>query len=126
MTASRIGLMGFGRIGRNVFRLLHDRDDLDIVAVADIADPEALTYLLKYDSIYGRFPTKVEFSNGGLQYGTKEVAFTDAKTPADTNWGDLGVDIVLDEPVPDQGLSPRPSRQRGREGGAHLEPGDTR
>ena len=56
MMTTRIGLMGFGRIGRNVLRLLHNRADLDIVAISDIADPEALTYLLKYDSIYGRFP----------------------------------------------------------------------
>jgi glyceraldehyde 3-phosphate dehydrogenase len=96
MTASRIGLMGFGRIGRNVFRLLHDRDDLDVVAIDDIADPAALTYLLKYDSIYGRFPVPVEYADGKLQYGDKTVSFTDARTPADTSWGDLGVDIVLD------------------------------
>jgi glyceraldehyde 3-phosphate dehydrogenase len=96
MTASRIGLMGFGRIGRNVFRLLHDRDDLDVVAIDDIADPAALTYLLKYDSIYGRFPAPVEYAEGKLHYGKKTVSFSDARTPADTSWGDLGVDIVLD------------------------------
>lgn len=96
MTTARIGLMGFGRIGRNVFRLLHDRDDMDVVAIADIAEPEALTYLLKYDSIYGRFPVSVEFDDGALAYGSKSVAFTDWKTPADTAWDDHGVDIVLD------------------------------
>ncbi len=96
MTTARIGLMGFGRIGRNVFRLLHDRDDLDVVAIADIADPEALTYLLKYDSIYGRFPGDVEYSDSSLTYGSKRVAFTDSRTPADTSWGDHDVDIVLD------------------------------
>ena len=68
---TRIGLMGFGRIGRNVFRLLHERDDLDIVAIADIAQPEALTYLLKYDSIYGRFPADISYSDGKLQYADK-------------------------------------------------------
>lgn len=96
MTTARIGLMGFGRIGRNVFRLLHDRDDLDVVAVADIAEPEALTYLLKYDSIYGRFPVEVEYGSGSLQYGGKTVAFNDSRTPEDATWGDFGVDIVLD------------------------------
>lgn len=96
MTAARIGLMGFGRIGRNVFRLLHDRDDLDIVAIADIADPNALTYLLKYDSIYGRFPTDVEYRDGILHYGSKTVTFSDARTPADTKWANDDVDIVLD------------------------------
>jgi len=88
--------MGFGRIGRNVFRLLHDRDDLDVVAVSDIADPSALTYLLKYDSIYGRFPIEVSYGDGVLDYGTKQVAFTDARLPADTSWASLGVEIVLD------------------------------
>ncbi|HJQ77343.1 MAG TPA: glyceraldehyde 3-phosphate dehydrogenase NAD-binding domain-containing protein [Acidimicrobiia bacterium] len=96
MTTARIGLMGFGRIGRNVFRLLHNRDDLDIVAIADISDPAALTYLLKYDSIYGRFPTEIEYKDGGLHYGGKHVSFRDSKTPADTVWGEDDVDIVLD------------------------------
>lgn len=96
MTASRIGLMGFGRIGRNVFRLLHDRDDLDVVAIDDIADPAALTYLLKYDSIYGRFPVPVEYADGHLHYGEKTVSFSAARTPADTSWGEFDVDIVLD------------------------------
>jgi len=96
MTTARIGLMGFGRIGRNVFRLLHDRDDLDIVAIADIAEPTALTYLLKYDSIYGRFPAPVEYEDGTLHYGSKTVTFEDSRTPADTKWAKDDVDIVLD------------------------------
>jgi len=96
MTTARIGLMGFGRIGRNVFRLLHDRDDMDVVAVADIAEPEALTYLLKYDSIYGRFPVEVEFRDGILHYGSKTVTFSDSRTPEDTTWAEDDVDIVLD------------------------------
>jgi glyceraldehyde 3-phosphate dehydrogenase len=96
MTTTRIGLMGFGRIGRNVFRLLHDRDDLDIVAVSDIANPEALTYLLKYDSLYGRFPTEIRYNDGVLDYGSKKVVFSSHKSPSDTTWGEEGVDIVLE------------------------------
>ena len=96
MTTARIGLMGFGRIGRNVFRLLHNRADLDIVAIADVAKPEALTYLLKYDSIYGRFPLEVEYRDGQLLYGDKTVAFQDSRTPAETKWADAEVDIVVD------------------------------
>lgn len=96
MSTTRLGLMGFGRIGRNVFRLVHDRDDLDVVAINDIADPSSLTYLLKYDSIYGRFPVDVEFSDGTLTYGSKTVAFGDAGEPSDTSWGVHDVDIVLD------------------------------
>ncbi len=96
MTTARIGLMGFGRIGRNVFRLLHNRADLDIVAIADVAKPEALTYLLKYDSIYGRFPLEVEYRDGQLLYGDKTVAFQNSRIPAETKWADAEVDIVVD------------------------------
>ncbi len=96
MTTTRVGLMGFGRIGRNVMRLLHDRSDLEIVAISDVADPEALTYLLKYDSLYGRFPAPVSYSDGTLSYGDKKVAWLDAKEPGDANWADLGVDVVLE------------------------------
>ncbi len=92
----RVGLMGFGRIGRNVFRLLHDRDDLDVVAIADIADHAALTYLLKYDSIYGRFPARISAEGGVLTYDSKDVVFNDWRSPADTRWSDSGVDIVLE------------------------------
>jgi glyceraldehyde 3-phosphate dehydrogenase len=88
--------MGFGRIGRNVFRLVHDRDDLDVVAISDIADPDGLTYLLKYDSIYGRFPKEVEHSDGALKYGSKSAAFLNAREPGDANWDELGVDVVLE------------------------------
>jgi glyceraldehyde 3-phosphate dehydrogenase len=96
MTVTRIGLMGFGRIGRNVVRLTHNRDDLEVVAISDIADPEALTYLLKYDSIYGRFPAPTSYADGKLTIGSKQAAFLKAKEPGDANWGDLGVDVVLE------------------------------
>jgi glyceraldehyde 3-phosphate dehydrogenase len=96
MTAARIGLMGFGRIGRNMFRLLHGRDDMEILAIEDVADPEALTYLLKYDSIYGRFPTEVTYQDGRLRYDSREVSFGNSRTPADTKWASDDVDIVLD------------------------------
>ncbi len=96
MTTTRLGLMGFGRIGRNVFRLLHERDDLEIVGISDIAEPSALTYLLKYDSLYGRFPTDVDYADGVLTHGSKEVRFTDAREPSDTTWEEMGVEIVLD------------------------------
>ncbi len=96
MTTTRIGLMGFGRIGRNVMRLLHDRSDLEIVAISDIADPEALTYLLKYDSLYGRFPAPVSYSDGTLSYGDKKVSWLDAKEPGDADWAAVGADVVLE------------------------------
>jgi glyceraldehyde 3-phosphate dehydrogenase len=96
MASTRIGLMGFGRIGRNVMRLLHDRSDLDVVAISDIADPEALTYLLKYDSLYGRFPLPVSYADGQFTYGDRKAAFLNAREPGDAPWGELGVDVVLE------------------------------
>ncbi|HEX9761702.1 MAG TPA: glyceraldehyde 3-phosphate dehydrogenase NAD-binding domain-containing protein [Acidimicrobiia bacterium] len=96
MPATRLGLMGFGRIGRNVFRLLHGRDDLEVVAIDDIADPVALTYLLKYDSLYGRFPGEVAFENGKLSYDRRQVAFRSGIEPKDTAWGEDGVEVVID------------------------------
>ncbi len=92
----RIGLMGFGRIGRNVFRLVHNRDDLDVVAISDIAEPRALTYLLKYDSIYGRFPMELSQANGLLNYGPKSAVFLNAREPGDADWAAHGVDVVLE------------------------------
>lgn len=92
---TRIGLMGFGRIGRNVFRMLHDHPDLEVAAIVDIADPEGLTYLLKYDSIYGRFPRRVEHRNGSLLLEDRPIPFLSDREPGDTNWESLGVDLVV-------------------------------
>ncbi|MGH8912894.1 MAG: type I glyceraldehyde-3-phosphate dehydrogenase, partial [Acidimicrobiia bacterium] len=84
------------RIGRNVMRLLHDRTDLEVAAISDIADPEALTYLLKYDSLYGRFPAPVSYADGTLSYGDRRVAFLNAREPGEADWDELGVDVVLE------------------------------
>lgn len=93
---NRIGLFGFGRIGRNAFRLLVDHHDLQVAAIADIDDPAGLTYLLKYDSIYGRFPKPVSYDNGTLQVEDDSIAFLTAKSPSDIDWKSLGVDLVVD------------------------------
>ncbi len=93
---TRVGLMGFGRIGRNVFRLLHGRGDLEVVAINDIADPKGLSYLLKYDSLYGRFPGEIASDDGALIVNGRRITFGRAKTPAETDWAADGVDIVLE------------------------------
>ncbi len=92
---TRVGLMGFGRIGRNVFRLLDAAGDVEVAAIADVADPAALTYLLKYDSIYGRFPKPVELVGTNLVVDGKSIPFISAKEPGDVNWGELGVEVVI-------------------------------
>ena len=96
MKKTRIGLMGFGRIGRIVFRMTQDHPDLEVVAISDVADPAGLAYLLKYDSIYGRYPGEVAYADGVLTANGREAAFISAKTPADTNWGDYDVDLVVE------------------------------
>ncbi len=88
--------MGFGRIGRNVMRLLQDRNDLQVVAIQDTARHEGLTYLLKYDSIYGRFHGEVSADDEALIVDGRRITFGSATTPADTSWSDDEVEIVID------------------------------
>lgn len=95
MTKTRIGLMGFGRIGRNLFRQLVGHPNLEIAAIADIDDPEALTYLLKYDSIYGRFPQQVSLDGTTLSFEGRQIEFLKAKEPGDADWAAHGVDLVV-------------------------------
>jgi glyceraldehyde 3-phosphate dehydrogenase len=95
MTTARLGLMGFGRIGRNVFRMIADHPTLEVAAIADIADPAGLTYLLKYDSIHGRFHKPLEETSNGLVMDGRVIPYLSAREPGDASWADLGVDIVI-------------------------------
>lgn len=95
MSRARIGLMGFGRIGRNVFRMVHDHPSLEVAAIADTSDPAGLTYLLKYDSIYGRFPVPVEYEGDALYLDGRRIPFTSAREPGDIDWEAHGVDVVV-------------------------------
>jgi glyceraldehyde 3-phosphate dehydrogenase len=95
MTPARLGLMGFGRIGRNVFRMVADHPDLEIAAIADVAEPNGLTYLLKYDSIYGRFRHPVDLQGSSLFLDGRKIPFLDARQPGEADWDALGVDIVV-------------------------------
>ena len=88
--------MGFGRIGRNVFRLLVDHPHLEVAVISDIVDPAGLTYLLKYDSIYGRFPRSVSYSDGTMLMEDRKIAFLTAKEPKEVPWETLGVELVVD------------------------------
>jgi glyceraldehyde 3-phosphate dehydrogenase len=92
----RIGLMGFGRIGRNLFRQLHRRDDLTIEAISDIAEPRALEYLLRYDTVFGRFPEEVRIRDGVLHCRGRQTRVLAGREPGDVPWGSLGVDVVVE------------------------------
>jgi glyceraldehyde 3-phosphate dehydrogenase len=95
--AVKVGINGFGRIGRNVFRAAHAAGaDLEFVAVNDLVDIPTMANLLKYDSILGRFPGAVEASDGGLTIDGKELKVLSERDPAALPWGDLGVDVVIE------------------------------
>jgi glyceraldehyde 3-phosphate dehydrogenase len=93
---TRIGLMGFGRIGRNVFRIVHGRDDVEVVAIVDIAEPAALEYLLRYDTVHGRFEEPVWIKGDALYARGRPIKILQAKAPGDVDWGALGVEIVIE------------------------------
>ena len=94
--AVRIGLMGFGRIGRNLFRILYRREDLRVEAISDIAEHRALEYLLRFDTVHGRFPDEVSIKEGGLYCRGRRVAMLSGKEPGEVPWGELGVDVVVE------------------------------
>jgi glyceraldehyde 3-phosphate dehydrogenase len=97
MAKTRVGINGFGRIGRNFFRAAMERNgDFEIVAYNDLGDVETMAHLLKHDSILGRFPEDVEISGGSLKVGGKELTGLAERDPANMPWRDLGVDVVIE------------------------------
>ncbi len=96
MAITRVGLMGFGRIGRNLFRILYKGEDIRIGAISDIADHKALEYLLRFDTILGPFPDEVSVKNGHLYVVGRQIPMLSEKEPGDVPWGDLGVDTVIE------------------------------
>src|SRR5689334_7099677 len=99
--ATRVGINGFGRIGRNVVRAAVKMgvEDLDFVAVNDITDTKTLAHLFKYDSVHGRYPGKVEAAADGIHIDGKTVMVLAERDPAKLPWKDLGVDLVLESTV---------------------------
>ncbi len=94
---TRIGINGFGRIGRNYFRAaLEQGADLEIVAVNDLTSPEALAHLLKYDSVTGRLKASIEVVDGQLVVDGKTIQVLAERDPANLPWAKLGVDIVIE------------------------------
>ncbi|MDK1020741.1 MAG: type I glyceraldehyde-3-phosphate dehydrogenase [Candidatus Hydrogenedentes bacterium] len=94
--AIRIGINGFGRIGRNVFRVLHESDDFEVVAINDLTDAKTLAHLLKYDSNYGPFAGTVEAKEQSMVVDGTEIAITAERDPAGLKWGGMGVEVVLE------------------------------
>ncbi len=93
---TKIGINGFGRIGRIAFRVAVSRPDVQVVGINDLLDVEHLAYLLKYDSTHGRFDGTVEIKDGNLVVNGNEIRITAERNPEDLKWGDLGVDVALE------------------------------
>src|ERR1039457_821831 len=92
----RVGINGFGRIGRTFVRRSLERDDIEVVAVNDITDARALAHLLDFDSTYGRISASVEFSGDSIIGGGKPIAVASCQDPAAIDWGRFGADIVIE------------------------------
>jgi glyceraldehyde 3-phosphate dehydrogenase len=93
----RVGINGFGRIGRNVFRAAHERGaEIEWLAVNDLVDPKTIAHLLKYDSTYGPFPGEVEATDAGLRVDGKEIRVLAERDPGALPWAELGADVVIE------------------------------
>ncbi len=92
----RIAINGFGRIGRNVFKIAFDRDDMEVVAINDITDPKTLAHLLKYDSTYGKYSKSVEVKDDAIVVDGKEIKILAVRNPAELPWKEMNVDVVIE------------------------------
>jgi glyceraldehyde 3-phosphate dehydrogenase len=93
---TKVGINGFGRIGRLAFRAALTRKDIEIVGLNDIVDPEYMAYMLKYDSTHGKFDGTVEVKDGNLVVNGKKIRVTAEKDPANLKWSDVGAEIVIE------------------------------
>jgi glyceraldehyde 3-phosphate dehydrogenase len=93
---AKVAINGFGRIGRATFKILLDTPELDLVALNDIAPLDNLAYLLKYDTVYGKYDKNVEVKGGNLVVGGKEYTFLQERDPAQLPWEEMGVDIAFE------------------------------
>jgi glyceraldehyde 3-phosphate dehydrogenase len=96
MSKLKLGINGFGRIGRIAFRVAASRPDIEIVGINDLLDVEHLAYLLKYDSVHGKFNGTVDVKNGNLVVNGNEIRITAERNPEDLKWNAVGAEVVLD------------------------------
>ena len=94
--ATHIGINGFGRIGRSVFRILSERVDINVVCINDLFENEQLAYLLKYDTVMGIFHKEVKATEDALYVDDQKIEMTEHRDPAQIPWKDLGVDVVIE------------------------------
>ena len=96
MSKVKVGINGFGRIGRITFRAILERNDVEVVAINDLLDIDHLAYLLKYDSVHGTCDATIDVSGNNLIVNGKNVRVTAERNPLDIKWGDAHVDVVAE------------------------------
>ena len=94
--AIRVGINGFGRIGRMVFRAAQDFDDVEVVGINDLLDPEYLAYMLKHDSVHGRFKGEISVDGNTLIVNGKPIRLSAERDPAELKWNEINVDVVIE------------------------------
>ncbi len=92
----KVGINGFGRIGRNVYRVIAKRKNIDVLAINDLTDAKTLAFLLKYDSVHGKFDGNIEAKDNSIIVKGKEIKLLKEKDPSNLPWKDLGVEIVIE------------------------------
>jgi len=92
----KVGINGFGRIGRLAFRAAVDRSDIEVVGINDLVEPDYMAYMLKYDSTHGRFNGTVEVKDGNLVVNGKTIRVTAEKDPANLKWDEVGAEVVIE------------------------------
>jgi glyceraldehyde 3-phosphate dehydrogenase len=92
----RVGINGFGRIGRMVFRAAQDFDDVEVVGINDLLDPEYLAYMLKHDSVHGKFKGDIAIDGNTLVVNGQNIRLTAERDPAELKWGDIDADVVIE------------------------------
>jgi len=93
---TKVAINGFGRIGRNVFKVLFERDDVEVVAINDLTDNKTLAHLLKYDTNYGTYQRSVSANDDGITVDEHSITILSERDPSKLPWGDLGVDVVIE------------------------------
>jgi len=96
MNKIKVGINGFGRIGRLVFRAAQNYPNIEVVGINDLIDPDYMAYMLKYDSTHGTFSGTVEVKDGKLVVNGKSIRVTAEKDPANLKWGEIGADYVVE------------------------------
>ena len=96
MSKIKVGINGFGRIGRLVFRIAMEREDIEVVAINDLLTPDYMAYMLKYDSVHGRFKGTVESNENQIIVNGRPIRITTEKDPANLRWDEVNVDYVVE------------------------------